>query len=270
MKKITIISTFLFSFFIFSFPVFAISPTPTDNQSVSPTIKPTESPIKKTLDAQFKDLKERIASVVAQKNLVDRRGIIGTVTDISDTQITVTDIQNNIRLVDVDELTKFASPSAKSSFGISDIPKGTKLGILGLYNKQSRRILARFVDVINTSKTLHGAVISVDSENYDLKVISENNEIITIEVENITKTNQYTKTNGLAKSGFSKIKEGERITVVGFPNIKDKKSLIASRIIVFPDIPVNPKISIPTPAVSVQDTVTPSTGSGKKLTPITR
>ena len=77
--------------------------------------------------------------------LVEKRGIIGTVTDSSDTQITVTDIAGNIRFVDVDELTKFYSSDSKT-FGISDIKNGMTIGVLGLYNKQSRRILAREVN----------------------------------------------------------------------------------------------------------------------------
>ena len=57
--------------------------------------------------------------------------------------------------------------------------------------------------------------------------------------------------------------------VVGFLDKNDKKRIVATRVIVYPETPKNPKIVIPTPALSAQDTV-PSTGSGKKLTPITR
>src|ERR1035437_9874018 len=60
-----------------------------------------------------------IASKTAQLNLVEKRGIIGTVTDSSGTQITLSDLNGNIRFVDVDELTKFSSSSSKS-YGISD------------------------------------------------------------------------------------------------------------------------------------------------------
>src|SRR5690348_9180787 len=117
--------------------------------SVFAATTPTPSPTpQNTLEQQISNLKDKIASRVAQLKLVDKRGIIGTVTDVNLTQITLTDSKGDTRFIDIDELTKFSSPSAKSNFGISDITKGSILGVLGLYNRESRRILARFVDVI--------------------------------------------------------------------------------------------------------------------------
>lgn len=238
------------------------------NSIYAATPTPTEKP--KNPADKFTNLIDRIASTVADKKLVDRRGVIGIVSEVSGTQITLNDSKDNLRLIDVDELTKFSSPSAKESFGISDINKGTKVGVLGLYNKQSRRILARFVSQIVLPKALHGAVSNIDKDNFTITVISSDKTLTVIDVENITKTMSYTKDSGLVRSGFSKIKTGERITAIGFPAINEKKRLIASRIIVFPDIPKDPAITLPEPALSEQDKTVPSTGSGKKLTPIVR
>src|SRR3989344_7962603 len=102
---------------------------------------------------QINALTNKIASRVAQLKLVEKRGVIGKVTDVSNTQITLSDMSGNTRFVDVDEFTKFKSDS--KSFGISDIEKGQKIGALGLYNKQSRRILARFVEVLQIPDFIH-------------------------------------------------------------------------------------------------------------------
>lgn len=266
MKKILFFVIFSLFTFHFSFAAnAAITPTP------SPT--PTPERVKLPLDQQINSLKDRIASRVAQLKLVERRGIIGTVTEVSDTQLTLTDLQNNTRFVDVDELTKFSSPSAKGNFGISDITKGSKLGVLGLYNKQSRRLLARFVDVISEPKTIQGAIYGINKEDFTFKVMTENGQTLTIDVENITKTSSYTKDAGLTKAGFSKLQEGQRVYIVGFPDVKESNRILASRVIFFPLLPKNPKIVLPAnaaPAINPNETVTPSTGSGKKLTPITR
>ncbi len=224
MKKILI---FVFLLYAVRLPLYAGS-------AHAITEAPTESQINK--------LKDRIASRVAELKLVERRGIIGTVTDVSNTQLTLVDTQNNTRFVDVDELTKFASPSAKEAFGISDIIKGDKIGVLGLYNKQTRRLLARFIDILVLPKVIHGAVASVDSENFMLQVKNAGKETLVIDVQTTTKISSYTKTGGVVKSGFSKIKEGERIMVVGFPDQKDTTKIIPNRIIFFPNLPKNPKI----------------------------
>lgn len=226
---------------------------------------PTTSPDK--VQSQIDELKDRIASRVAELKLVEKRGIIGTVSDISNTQITLTDVKGDTRFVDVDELTKFEGATRDESFGISDIKKGSALGVLGLYNKQSRRLLARVIDVATAPQFIHGAVTSLDSENFSLTVVSDKNDKAIVDIEATTKTFSYTKVQGITRAGFSKIKESQNITVVGFPDKQNKDRVVASRILIFPDIPKNPKIVLPETPIP---TIVPSTGSGKKLTPIVK
>lgn len=237
--------------------------------TASPTAKPSTTPDPSTINQQIDDLKNRIASRVAQLNLVEKKGIIGTVTDATTTQITLTDINGNIRFVDVDELTKFSNSniSSNASFGISDVNKGMTLGVLGIYNKQSRRILARMVDVESLPKTFVGAVSSIDSKNYNFYILSENDKQTFIDVENITKTYSYASGASLVTAGFSKVKVDETVVVIGFPDKQNTDHIIASRIILLPDVPRSPKINS-IPALNPAASIIPSTGSGRKLTPI--
>ncbi|OGH25031.1 MAG: hypothetical protein A3B47_02975 [Candidatus Levybacteria bacterium RIFCSPLOWO2_01_FULL_39_24] len=225
MKKIFIL--FLISHFSFLIsPVFAATPTPQD------------------VTAEIRDqLITNIASRVAQLKLVEKRGIIGKVSDVTNTQITITDLQNNTRFVDVDELTKFSSPNAKGAFGISDITKDATVGILGLYNKESRRILARFVNVITIPIIIHGGVSAIDSENFSLNIATEEGKQMTADVENLTRTYSYTQKDGYIRSGFSKIKVNFNIIVIGVLDKKDAGRLTATRIIFFPEIPSSPKVN---------------------------
>lgn len=177
------------------------------------------------------------------KLISERRGIIGVVTDATNTQITITDMQNNTRFVDVDELTKFTNPSAKGAFGISDITKDATVGILGLYNKESRRILARFVDVMTVPVIIHGGVSAVDSDNYTVNVATEEGKQVAADVENLTRTYSYTQKDGFAKSGFSKIKINFNIIAIGVLDKTNKNKLVATRIIIFPEIPPSPKVN---------------------------
>jgi hypothetical protein len=205
-----------------------------------------------------------IASKTAQLNLVEKRGIIGTVTDSSGTQITLTDINGNIRFVDVDELTKFSSPSS-NSYGLSDVTKGTILGVLGLYNKQSRRILARDINVeAPFPSVIYGTISNIDKTNYELSVVKENKKTIVIEIQDITKTNTYSA-GQLVKSGFSKTQTAETIVAIGVPDKQDTSKIMATNIILLPDI----QTSFATGLVpTVNPTIPPSTGSGVKLFPI--
>lgn len=246
-----------------TFLLFAIYFLQFTTPSLAATPVPTDVPLSEKLSSQINDLKERIASRVAQLKLVERRGIIGIVTDISSTQITLSDLKNETRFIDVDELTKFSSASSKD-FGISDIAKGTKLGVLGLYNKESKRTLARFINIVSTPTFFSGVVTSVNNEDFNITILMPDGNQYQVDFETSTKTVLYTKTTGMTKSGFSKIKPLQRIFVIGFKDLKDQSKIIASRAILFPDLPKNQNITI------ISLTITPTaenetaTESGKK------
>lgn len=228
MRQFTFIIIFAILFFIFNISVYVYAATPTPEDRLQ----------------EIRDqLITNIASRVAQLKLVEKRGIIGTVNDVTNTQISVTDLQNNTRFVDVDELTKFSNPVFKGTYGISDITKDTVIGVLGLYNKESRRILARFVNELTTPFIIHGGVAAIDSENFSLSITTEEGKQITVDIENITRTSSYTPADGYIRSGFSKIKENYNIVVSGAQDIKDKSKMTATRVIFFPEIPVSPKVN---------------------------
>ncbi|MBI2613297.1 MAG: hypothetical protein HYW62_00775 [Candidatus Levybacteria bacterium] len=217
-----------YSFFILAPSAHAVTPNPTSADKLQ----------------EIRDqLITNIASRVAQLKLVEKRGIIGTVSDVTNTQISVTDLQNNTRFVDVDELTKFSNPAFKGTFGISDITKDSIIGVLGLYNKESRRILARFVNVVTTPFIIHGGVAAIDSENFSLSITTETGAQMTVDIENITRTSSYTLEEGYIRSGFSKIKENYNIVVSGVKDLEDENRMTATRVIFFPEIPVSPKVN---------------------------
>jgi hypothetical protein len=208
-------------------------------------------------------LGNEIASKTVQLNLVEKKGIIGTVTDSSNVQITLNDINNNTRFVDVDELTKFSS-DANASFGISDVKKGMSLGVLGLYNKQSRRILARSIDVQTSFPTIiFGEISAIDKVKYELTVVKENGGKTVVEIQDITKSYTFL-TGNLTKSGFSKIQIMQTISVTGFPDRQDLNKILASQIITLPDIQLNYNLNL-APSAGI---IPPSTGSGVKIYPI--
>lgn len=249
-NAIIIIIVIIIINFILSGGSFAATLSPTAPQTVSSEIQ-----------QQINNLKDKIASKVAELKLVEKRGIIGTVVETSETQITLKDIYGNAHFVDVDELTKFNSANNKN-FGISDVAKNMAMGVLGLYNKESRRILARFVTPLQLNSFARGAVSSIDKANFNLTITQNDGTGITIEVADVTKTSSYSDSaSGLTRSGFSKIQVGERIYIVGYPDKQNSSQIIASRIILFPNLPINPAIGTalptPTPASTPSATTTP-------------
>lgn len=230
MKKI-IIS--VFCLFILTAPTvaLAISPTP------AVTVTPTEAKQSGLLD-QINNLKDKIASKVAQLNLVEKRGLIGTVTEVTATQITINDVQDQTRFIDVDEITKFSTSSTKAgTFGISDITKGTVVTILGLYNKESRRLLARFVDAGPLPLYVSGHLTQIDKTTYTITIGATDKKTVIADIENITKTLSYsTDSADFIRSGFSKMTIGEKVIVIGPADKKEANRMTANKILLFPDI----------------------------------
>jgi len=201
------------------------------------------------LNKQINQLKERIASRVAELNLVEKKGIIGTVSETSGNQITIKDLSGKSKFIDVDEITKFTSPDKEDSFGLSDLVKGTKISALGLYNKQSERLLARYINTISTPIYLSGRISKIDNKNFQITVASADKKQTTVDIEKVTSISIYTKEDGTDKYGFSKFEIGDRVLVTGYPGKDDPKILSSTRVLVLADLPKNPNIVIAEPTV---------------------
>jgi hypothetical protein len=256
MKNFVILIIIGIFFIVRIYPALAVTPT-------SPSAQPTSESTVENLSTQINKLKEKIATRVAQLKLVEKRGIVGTVQEVNGMIITLYDIHGKVRTVDVDEITKFSSNS-KEAFGISDIKRGDKLSVIGLYNKDSQRILARFITKTTFPLFISGILIKKNNEDFTITVVTEDLKQYLADIEKVTKTNVFTGEQ-TERSGFSKLSIGERIVVIGYPHIKEKNRIVATRVIHFPTLPKNPKIVIPE---STSDETVPSTGSGKKLTPL--
>lgn len=255
MKRLFLISLFVFLFL----PSFSFAQTGTTKNKV-----PTSDQNDK-INTQIDDLKNRVASRVAELKLVEKRGIIGVVQSATDTQITINDLKDKTRIIDVDELTKFSS-SNNNSYGISDIKKGSKISVLGLYNKESERILARFINEITIPLFIQGVITKKDSANFTLTLAVEDGTTYLVDIERITKSFAYN--NGdLETVGFTKIDTMKNAVIIAYPDPKEKNRITASKIIVFPDAPKNPKVPIIEDESSPTPTGKSPLGGATKSTP---
>lgn len=236
---------------------------------------PSPTPGSATPDAaeieRIQKIKQLVASKVAELKLVEKRGILGTVQENTTTQITLKDDNGNTEIADIDELTKFQQDEVSKSFGISDVKTGQKLSIIGLYNKETQRILARFIAKANNiPTTISGLITDKNSKEFNLKIITEDKKQKILDISTATKIYSYDKADGLVRSGFSKVETGLRVYAVGFDDLKIKDQIDSSRVIFFKDIPPSAAmIKARDQRVAEQQAQT-STGSAKKLQPITK
>jgi hypothetical protein len=245
MKKIISIMTVFVLSVSLATPAFALSPTPVPSPASS-----DKSAISDKLNQEINNLKEKIASRVSELNLVEKRGMIGTITEASGNQISITDLTGKTRFIDVDEITKFSSPSSKT-FGLSDLTKGKKISALGLYNKQSKRLLARFINTSVDPVYVSGTISEMDTKNFRLTMLGSNQKQNNIDIQTTTKIFTYSKDDGLVKTGFTKLTPGQRAFVMGYPDKTDASLTVASRLIVVPSLPKNANVVVPEVSQSV-------------------
>lgn len=225
-----VIGLFVYSHFI---PVAQGATTPSPTTTTSPT---------NSIDIEkIQRIKDIVASKVAELKLVEKRGIVGKIKENSNMHLVIYDIKGSTRNIDVDELTKFSISGKNgkdSSLGISDLKKDTLYSFVGLYNKDTQRLLARAITEADTIPVyFEGAIFSVNSKEYQIQVVNGKGEKKSIDIQSSTKTSLSTADGQLTKSGFSKLNVNERILIIGFADTKDSSLISASRVIHFTDIP---------------------------------
>ena len=241
---------------IFLILVFAFLIVPSLSFAQTPIPEESETSTDKT-NIKVDQIKDKVASRVAQLNLVEKRGMVGIVESVAGNEIRINDLNDKTRIIDVDELTKYSSD--EGSFDLDKIQKGTKISAIGLYNKDSEKLLARFINEISIPLFLNGVISGKDDEEFTVNLSTEDEKKYTVDVENITKS--FTFSDGeLETIGFSKLPTLKNALVIGYVNPKDENRITAGRIIIFPDVPKNPRIEVdevtsnPTKSISASPT----------------
>ncbi len=248
MKKTLKIFSIL-TIFCFAFAQIAVA-----SSDESPTAAPSNNIINEKIGEQINELKDKIASNVSKLNLVEKRGTIGVITELSASKITLKDQNGNSKFVDVDEITKFTSPD-EDSFGFSDLKKGMSVRALGLFNKQTKRLLARFVDVTVDPTFVRGTITDIDSKNFIITLAKEDGKTIKLDIVTSTDIASYLiNDDELEDIGFSDVEVGNRLTAIGFPDKDDASLLVSDRVTIFSDVPANPLINISIPEPSIEPT----------------
>lgn len=106
-------------------------------------------------------------------------------------------------------------------------------------------------------------------------IATESQKSEKIDIETFTNISTYLKDDGISKWGFSKLKIGDTVFITGYPDKKDSSIIVASRMLILPDVPVDPKIIISqptdentkiTPTLSENPTIVPTLKKSPKTT----
>ncbi len=206
---------------------------------------------------QIEDLKERLATKVAQLQQLQTKAIDGIVKSVSLTSATIETSAKDYKIELSDEIKIFQYLKGKrTGLSLEDLTKDDRVVIFGNYDSTLDLLKAKVI-LIYTSQPVRisGKITEINKEDYVINLTTPEGTKNTLDVETTTKTFVW---NGqeIVKGGFSKLIVGDEIQVLGNPVPKKENQLSTSRILNLGDLSGTPK-----PIITPTSTPTP------KLTP---
>lgn len=228
MKKIISITLFLF---IITGSAVAQTPTATSSSnSVSPTLSQEEK--------EVQDLKEKIATKVAQLRSQNNKAVAGWVLSNENKSVKINTSDDEKYEVRFDDsLTKVYEilGNQRKEIRLEDVKKNDYIVVSGVLNDKIITANTIHIDTYYTVKLAR--VTEVNKENFYIKVLTSDKDSYTLDIESTTNQLMLNiKTFLPEKIGFSKVKEGDTIHFVAKKTgeEKDPLRLTANKILVVP------------------------------------
>jgi hypothetical protein len=212
------------SIILFLFVPAVRAATPTATQSATPTL---------SKDKQVEDLKERLATKVAQLSESQRSAISGSVKATSITSFTVETKTKDVKIELTDDIKVFQYLKGKrTALTINDISKGDAVVVFGQYDTTLDLMKANVVFIGGSQETrVSGVITDIDKVNYTISIKGAGDVTTIVDVEKTTRALDWITGKGEEKGGFSKLTIGWVATATGTKTAKTENRISASRII---------------------------------------
>lgn len=197
------------------------------------------------------ELKERLATKVAELRTSEKRALYGTVKSKSLTTLVVETKTKDLKVELADEIKIYQYLKGKrTELTLDDITKGDAVTVYGDYDTSLDLLKATYI-LIQAVFPLRvaGVVDALDRTDYSLTLKSSDGQTYTIDIETITKVSRWDKTNKFTKSGFSKMTNGETLHVIGTPVPKKENRISGLRILNLGN-PVGEPVATPAPTAT--------------------
>ncbi len=216
-------------FFIITF-LFTLLAIPVYAQTATGTATTTEDK-----SQQIEELKDRLATKVAELRQSKRMAAFGTIKSVSISTFVVETKTKDLKIELTDDLKVFQVLKGKrTELKTENLEKGDVVTVFGEYDATLELLQAKVVFIQGIEQTqLSGTVIETNKKDYTITMETNDKKTYVIDFETTTKTNLW---NGQAveKGGFSTFVVGDVIFVTGTDVPKKENRISATRITVIP------------------------------------
>ncbi|HUD18919.1 MAG TPA: hypothetical protein VMR81_00540 [Patescibacteria group bacterium] len=232
----------------------------------------TASPVDATASAaisppeqQIENLKQRLATGVAQLSQLERKAIVGTVKDVSVSTITVETKTSDIKIELVDGIKVFQTIKGKrTTLTTDDISKGDTVVVFGQYDATLDLLKAGVIVIQDPlPERIAGTVTDVDKKNYMVTVATPDGQSYMVDIENTTAMLGRDIDDSVIKRGFSKLQTQETVLIIGTIEPKVANRLSAVRFLDIGNLNAPTATPTPTPGDTTQQATPSATATPK-------
>jgi hypothetical protein len=226
------------------------------------TASPSATPTSSDLQGKIDNLKERLATKVAELRKTSPKAIFGTVSSVTISSITIDTTTKSMKIDLTDNIQVFQILKGKrTKLTTDDISKGDPVTIFGDYDSTLDVLQAKtiFIEASKQPQRIHGFVTDIDKKNNAFSLKSLDGSTYSVDIETTTKTLIWTPADGITKSGFSKIETGMFVSVLGLADPKTPNSFSGVRV-----LHMNPR---PGATPTITPTATPAKVASPSATP---
>jgi hypothetical protein len=235
------------------------------NQVMAATPTPTATSSATTPKAQIDDLKDRLATKVAELRQSQKKAIAGTIKAVSVSTFTVETKTSDVKIELTDSITVFQTIKGKrTELTTDDLAKGDNVVVFGDYDTGLDLLKAKVIVIQDAPpERISGKVTEIDTKAFTVTVEVSDGNAYVVDIEKTTAVFAFEKENGVVKGGFSKLQTGSIVHVMGTLVPKKEKQISASRILDLGNL----SGATPTPTPTIEATPTATASGTPKATP---
>lgn len=238
--------------------------------NTTPTPTPSSELIEKL--KQIEVLKEKIATRVSQLRENEKVAILGTIAASSSASLTIKTPDSQEKKVSFLDDTQFYRMTSGKRSTISAGNITTSAGklaasatvtVFGYYNEDRSVITAKYVyEITESSEAVIGKINEVNKNDYTVS-ITNGKDMKVFDYEKTTRTNALNDTQtSFVKSGFSKLKVGDTVRVIGQLNSESENRRTAQTFYILISPPqltaTQEKEKTTTPSANIKSTEKPT------------
>lgn len=187
---------------------------------------------------KIQDLKERLATKVAEMKTTQTRAMYGTIKAITISSITLETDQKEVKLEVTDDIVVAQNIKGnRTELSIDDLDEGDFVVVFGQYDTALDILDATFIFIQSKpSQYVTGTITSVSKEDYTVTIQTPDDQEVILDYEKSTSTRVYNEDEEFERGGFSSLIEEDTIHVYGTPDPDEKSRIDADKLIIIGNI----------------------------------